>query len=131
MGGVEEFFDLHRRRPLKRGEMVNILLIDSGIDVTHPIFKMIDPEGHQVSKSFCRDFINEGSQCIDSTGHGTHCAHTILKICNTARLYVARVFEGNSGDQHTVERIVKVGIPPLTAVRYLLGANKLGHRLGC
>jgi hypothetical protein len=109
MEKVEQFFNLYRRRPLMRKEMVNILLIDSGTDLTHPVFKKTDPKGHQVSESFCRDFINKGSRVIDSTGHGTHCAHTILKICNTARLYVARVFEGNSGDQYTVERIVQVG----------------------
>ena len=114
MSGVNAFFNLYRREPLTRDEMVNILLIDSGIDLTHPVFRELDPEGKRVSQRFCRDFVsNEGRPMTDSTGHGTHCAHTILKICSAARLYVAKVFDSNVGDEHTIRRIVQVWFPLL------------------
>ncbi len=112
MGRVNEFFSLYRREPLTSDEMVNVLLIDSGIDLTHPVFRKLDPHGQRISQRFCRDFVNgERRPMTDSTGHGTHCAHTILKICSAARLYVAKVFDSNVGDEHTVGRIVEVCRP--------------------
>ena len=114
MSRMNAFFSLYRREPLTPDDMVNILLIDSGIDLTHPVFRELDPYGQRMSQRFCHDFVsNVERPMTDSTGHGTHCAHTILKICSAARLYVAKVFDSNVGDEHTVRRIVQVWFPPL------------------
>ncbi|KAF3074326.1 Subtilisin DY [Trichoderma lentiforme] len=94
-----------RRKPTPRKEIVKIAILDTGIDLDHPKFKPFRDDG-RISGGYCRDFVTPGESPIrDSTGHGTHCAHLILKVCQTARLYVAKVFETDVGDEKAVERI--------------------------
>jgi len=113
MHELGEFFNACLKNPRIEDEMLNVLLIGPGIDLTHPVFMEMDPHGNHVSKRFCRDFVNQGPP-IDFAGDGTFCAQIILRICGTAaRVYVARVFEEtlDIGDRHTVDRIAQVGGP--------------------
>jgi hypothetical protein len=107
MGMVNTFMGCYRRSPLQQKHMVKIAILDTGIDLDHPLLKKYR-DNKQVAGIFCRDFVTKEDPIQDSTGHGTHCAHVILKICKTARIYAARVFESDEIDEHGSTRIIEV-----------------------
>ena len=107
MAQAHKFLENYRKRPLRAKDMVKIGILDTGIDLEHSAFKPFTETG-QIHSRFCKDFTNPEILTWDNHGHGTHCAHTILKVCNTARLYVGKVFENDQGNEESVDRIVKV-----------------------
>jgi subtilisin family serine protease len=108
MNKVHRCFLQFRKKPTPKTQIVKIAILDTGIDLDHPEFKPFLAD-NQISNGYCRDFVNPGESPIrDSTGHGTHCAHLILKVCETARLYVAKVFQIDEGDEVAAERIPDV-----------------------
>jgi nucleoside phosphorylase len=107
MGEANKFLEKYRKSPLHHKDMVTIGILDTGIDLGHPVFKPFI-ETRQIHQSLCRNFVKENDPMSDNSGHGTHCAHTILKVCRTARLYVAKVFENDEGDERSEDRIVEV-----------------------
>jgi hypothetical protein len=110
MGKVNSFMMNYRKSPLQAKRMVKVAVLDTGIDLEHPSLKKYRDK-NQISGVFCRDFVTSRDPIQDSTGHGTHCAHVILKICNTARIYAARVFESDEIDENALDRIIKVCLP--------------------
>jgi subtilisin family serine protease len=109
MGKVNIFMGNYRKLPLTANSkyMVKVAVLDTGIDLDHPLLESYKKIG-QISQGLCNDLVTGQVPNRDSTGHGTHCAHTILKVCKTARLYIARVFESDEGDEAALERIIKV-----------------------
>ena len=97
----------YRRVPPKVSCRVKIAVLDTGVDLEHRKLKKYKDQA-QISQERCRDFVSGDKVIRDGTGHGTHCAHTILKLCSTARLYVARVFESDEADAGTVQKIIEV-----------------------
>ncbi|KAG8426322.1 hypothetical protein J3459_008236 [Metarhizium acridum] len=82
---------------------VGIGIFDSGIDLSHPDFASYP---NQVSAEFCRNFVpDEATEMVDNTGHGTHCAHVVLQVCEKAKIYVARAFERDRNDTGAASRI--------------------------
>jgi hypothetical protein len=104
---ANHFLEKYRKIPLGPKDMVKIGILDTGIDLEHPVFKPFI-KNLQIHHGFCRNFVKENDPVSDNSGHGTHCAYTILKVCRTARLYVAKVFENDKGDEGSEERTVKV-----------------------
>lgn len=71
-----------------RDVRVKIAILDTGIDLQHPLIKK-HCERIKICKSFF-DRAPEGDQ--DSCGHGTHAAGLLLEVAPNAELYVGRVF---------------------------------------
>ena len=107
MAKANSFLENYRKRPLRAKDMVRIGILDTGIDLGHPALQPFI-ETNQIQNGFCMDFVNSESSIRDNDGHGTHCAHTILQICNTARLYIGKVFENEKGDKDSAARVAKV-----------------------
>lgn len=118
MNKVHRFFLQYRKKsldcmekPTPKQNFVKIAILDTGIDLDHPEFMPFRADG-RVTGGHCRDFVNPGESPIrDSTGHGTHCAHLVLKVCQTVRLYIAKVFQTEQYDEGALERIPDVGCP--------------------
>ncbi|KAK3367710.1 hypothetical protein B0H63DRAFT_85335 [Podospora didyma] len=108
INGVNRFFKSQaNRRTFTNIESVphaNVAIIDTGIDLRHPDLKRYIAT-NQINGAHCRDFVTGESPISDSTGHGTHCAHLLLKVCPTAKLYISKVFETDRGDEGAAERI--------------------------
>ncbi|KAJ5100790.1 hypothetical protein N7456_006842 [Penicillium angulare] len=111
MNKVHRFFLQYRKKPLckekptSKQKFVKIAILDTGIDLGHPEFRPFQNDG-RVTAGHCRDFVNPGESPIsDSTGHGTHCAHLVLKVCQIAKLYIAKVFQTEQCDEGALERI--------------------------
>ncbi|KAN0068530.1 hypothetical protein V8E54_013254 [Elaphomyces granulatus] len=54
-------------------------------------------EGGRGQKGYL-DFVNDKLTGKDNDGHGTHCAHLLLKTAPRTQLYIAKVFEKDVAD---------------------------------
>ncbi|OGB06139.1 MAG: hypothetical protein A3E25_16225 [Burkholderiales bacterium RIFCSPHIGHO2_12_FULL_69_20] len=89
------------------GSGVRVVVIDTGIDATHPFF-----EGRIV---YQYDFADNDSQAIDRNGHGTHVAGVIAGadamfggVAQGAELIVLKVFgDDGSGSFRNLERALQ------------------------
>ena len=63
--GVDRI-DAEKVHPYNKGTGVNVAIIDTGIDYTHPDLDANYRGGY--------DFVNDGPDPMDDHGHGTHCA---------------------------------------------------------
>ncbi|KAF3178318.1 hypothetical protein TWF788_007497 [Orbilia oligospora] len=79
----------------------NVLLIDSGIDVTHTTIDLQKEDGLiQPWRDYTDDTSDTGtsSSLEDEFGHGTSGAHIIVTIAQSAVVYSARVCKSDSTD---------------------------------
>jgi hypothetical protein len=107
MRKTERFFNTLRRYPVNPKTMVKVAIIDTGIDLEHPVLRPFHAK-HQIG--LCWDFVRGTAQITDSTGHGTHCAHLLLKTAPNAIIFVARVFEEAKAVEATIPLIEAVCI---------------------
>ncbi|KAF7503470.1 hypothetical protein GJ744_003699 [Endocarpon pusillum] len=68
---------------------VKVAIIDTGIDASHPLLKIFEENG-QIR---CKGWIDGEPANTDDNGHGTHVAHSLLKVASRAELYIAKVFK--------------------------------------
>jgi Subtilase family len=125
MQEVQDFFyplryDLEENYVISEEERVKIAILDTGLDMSHPILRDYRDRGQIGPKQSC-DFVAQPQDCDsetkvdipvseDSTGHGTHCTHLLLKTCPTARVYVAKVLDANEVDADIfAKRVADVG----------------------
>jgi hypothetical protein len=86
---------LRARKPLKFQEIdenhqrVKIAVLDTGIRPNHP----------QASKVTYEDFVDKTVDKADLTGHGSNSVDLLLKVYDSAQLYVGRIFRGNTSDE--------------------------------
>ncbi|OTA91445.1 hypothetical protein M434DRAFT_343303 [Hypoxylon sp. CO27-5] len=100
MKKVNKFFAASRSgRPSERAK---IAVLDTGLDFDHLLLRPF-LESKRLSREHSLDFTLEPNIPVkgDSVGHGTHCTHPILKTCETAEVYIAKVFKKRKADQHT------------------------------
>ncbi|KAI0149953.1 hypothetical protein F4776DRAFT_603935 [Hypoxylon sp. NC0597] len=106
MKKVNKFFEASRSgRPSERAK---IAVLDTGLDFDHLLLRPFI-ESKRLSREHSLDFTLEPNIPVkgDSVGHGTHCTHLILKTCETAEVYVAKVFKKKKADQHTAMCVAK------------------------
>ncbi|KAI1137156.1 hypothetical protein F5Y05DRAFT_80047 [Hypoxylon sp. FL0543] len=106
MKRVNKFFKaLRSGRPNERAK---IAVLDTGLDFDHLLLRPFI-ESKQLSQEHSLDFTAEPNRPVkgDSVGHGTHCTHLILKTCETAEIYVAKVFKKKKADQYTATCVAK------------------------
>jgi subtilisin family serine protease len=94
-----------KARCSKDDERVRIAVLDTGIDLDHPIIAKC-----KTSIVECRSWVVDDTSISDVCGHGTHIASVLLKLAPWADLYVARVFKdasevGNAGVDAVVKAI--------------------------
>lgn len=84
----ESFDSPYYKYPSSAGENVDVYVIDTGIEITHPQF-----HGKAI---FGANFV-EGSKDTDENGHGTHCAGVIagknVGIAKKAQLIAVKVMD--------------------------------------
>ncbi|KAL8699783.1 MAG: hypothetical protein Q9201_005803 [Fulgogasparrea decipioides] len=86
----------------ERDRCVKIAILDTGIDLLHPLFKE-----HQDRIKECKSFYEHYKGDEDSCGHGTHAAGLLLDVASNANIYVARVFITGKESIGTADRIAK------------------------
>lgn len=103
---INKYFNIHRSgRP---DEKVKIAVLDTGLDINHLLLREYQDNG-QINKKNYIDFTKpDNKNATDDVGHWTFCTHLILKTCNTAEIYVAKVFKKATLDQETANCIAKV-----------------------
>ncbi|KAI0837557.1 hypothetical protein F5Y06DRAFT_287770 [Hypoxylon sp. FL0890] len=107
MKKVNKFFEASRSgRPNERAK---IAVLDTGLDFDHLLLRPF-VENKRLSRENSLDFTVEPNTAVngDNVGHGTHCTHLVLKTCETAEVYVAKVFKKKKADQYTAMRVAKV-----------------------
>ncbi|KAF8853857.1 subtilisin-like protein, partial [Acephala macrosclerotiorum] len=76
---------------------IKVAILDTGIDSTHPFMSVGTGDQRRFKYSKYKDFTKaDTAECetpVDTSGHGTHIAGIILKVCPYVDLYIARVFE--------------------------------------
>jgi hypothetical protein len=86
---------LRARKPPKFQEMdknhrrVKIAVLDTGIRADHP----------QASHVTYKNFADATTSKKDLTGHGSNSVDLLLKVYDSAQLYVGRIFTGNTSDE--------------------------------
>lgn len=94
-----------------RGKGVDVALLDTGVDVTHPdlagiVARSVEvvPEGCRL---VCRELVTEGRPAaeLDPVGHGTACAGIIHEMAPEARIINVRVI--GAGASGTGEQFVR------------------------
>lgn len=70
------------------GKNINIAIIDSGIDSTHPFFKNV-----KIYQYFPQDRNFKEELPYDNLGHGTACAGLIHKLAKKSRLYMLKCMD--------------------------------------
>ncbi|MCR8843541.1 S8 family serine peptidase [Paenibacillus sp. SC116] len=71
------------------GKGIKVAVIDSGINMEHPLFKGNIKKGY--------DYLDQDSVPQDETGHGSHVAGIIMQQAPDAELHIYRVFGGVKG----------------------------------
>ncbi|KAI7780605.1 hypothetical protein LA080_015888 [Diaporthe eres] len=66
------------RPPVSESDIVKIAVLDTGNDLDHPKFSRYKTR-NKISQEYYKDFVYNDQMARDSSGHGTHCVHTILK----------------------------------------------------
>ncbi|KAL8732951.1 MAG: hypothetical protein Q9181_003757 [Wetmoreana brouardii] len=98
----ERVHDIVEPRRKERDRCVKIAILDTGIDLLHPLFKK-----HQDRIIKCKSFYEHYKGDEDSCGHGTHAAGLLLDVASNAHIYVARVFITGKESIGTAGRIAK------------------------
>jgi len=91
---------LRKMRKAGGYDRVRIVILDTGIDCTHPYWNGI--------KNYMNFVLDGNQRGIDETGHGTTGVHLILKILPEADIFVARVFKEENADDNTPCLMAKV-----------------------
>ena len=84
------------------GGCVNIAILDTGIDISHPLLQA------QIASEDCWDFVNNSGNICDEVGHGTHTAYLLTKTAPRARVFCGRVWKKRIEEANTGELIEKV-----------------------
>ncbi|OCK75951.1 subtilisin-like protein, partial [Lepidopterella palustris CBS 459.81] len=74
---------------------VNIAILDTGIDVSHPLLR------DKIVIEDCWDFVNNSASICDEVGHGTHTASLLAKTAPRARIFCGRVWRKRTEDENT------------------------------
>jgi subtilisin family serine protease len=83
------------------GRRIKIAILDTGIDTEHPSIQAAKANRNPFNQVFLnpiqaqKSFFTEST--LDTHGHGTQVAATILKIAPRADLYIAKVANGIIG----------------------------------
>ncbi|HEY6140921.1 MAG TPA: S8 family serine peptidase [Thermoanaerobaculia bacterium] len=115
-----------------RGDGVNVAVLDTGIDITHPDLQSAYAGGFNTYFGD-KAFPNEKSDPIDDEGHGTHVAGTIAATDNNigvvgvapgVRLYAVRVLhsDGNGSATGPTSKII-AGIQWVMQQKQAKGGN--------
>ncbi|MBD8498542.1 S8 family serine peptidase [Paenibacillus arenosi] len=80
------------------GKGIKVAVIDSGINMEHPLFKGNIKKGY--------DYIERDSIPQDGDGHGSHVAGIIMQQAPDAELYIYRVFAGVNGQKNYSNSVV-------------------------
>lgn len=68
----------------RRGELLKVAILDTGIDMTHPDFEYEPRIAERISWF-------GGSADVDEDGHGTHLAGIILDLAMNVELYIGKI----------------------------------------
>jgi subtilisin family serine protease len=90
-----------RRNP--RDPRVRVAILDTGIN------KEGLTTDQQERIIAMRDWTSEGSDMVDTTGHGTFIASLILNMAEACHLYVGKVFNSSDSNDETPEHVAEVG----------------------
>jgi len=98
---------LHRdlKWPLKLKRLVKVAILDTGVDLNHPVFSE-HLESGQMHAGL--DLIDGSQRITDTDGHGTHVCHTLLMTAPHARVFPIRVFKGREADESSPLRVAEV-----------------------
>lgn len=103
---------------------MKLAIIDTGIDGSHPLLKNFQENGQIWSKSW----IEGEPATVDHNGHGTHVAHSVLRVAPRAELYVAKVFKTGEEDELDQNKSLIANVLPVHLDQQLF-ADKLTLRL--
>ncbi len=78
---------------------VKIAVLDTGLDPAHR-YRVKDYVGFTAASKDC--------EAEDLVGHGTFVTDLLLQIAPNAEIYVARVFDGETGDGSTASCVANV-----------------------
>lgn len=104
---------------IAKGNGSSIAIIDSGIDITHPILQ------GKVNISESKSFVNDDDSIIDYNGHGTQVAGIITQIAPDAELVSYKVIGLESGEsQWTIEAVIEAANDGNDIINMSLGTYK-------
>jgi subtilisin family serine protease len=115
-----------------RGRNVNVAVLDTGVDVTHPDLQGVVSRSVEVVAEgrslVCRDVPAEllSAAELDPVGHGTACAGIIHELAPEARIISVRVIGASAtgtGEQFVrgLQWVLEQTEPPIRAVNLSLG----------
>ncbi|KAI0439346.1 hypothetical protein F4803DRAFT_531394 [Xylaria telfairii] len=84
----------HRLLGRDHEERIKVAILDSGIDMQHPDFSDEDRDRIKKIVTFISSDVG-----IDTTGHGTHVAATILRLTKNVDLYIGKITNTSSVSQ--------------------------------
>lgn len=90
------------------GGAVNIAILDTGIDATHPLLR------DEIVTKDCWDFVNNSINICDEVGHGTHTAHLLIKTAPRAKIFCGRVWKKRYEVENTGTLVADVCFSPST-----------------
>ncbi|KAL6819768.1 hypothetical protein V8C40DRAFT_281101 [Trichoderma camerunense] len=85
---------------IKGGE-VKIAILDTGIDLQHPLLS------ERIQNENCWDFVNDTEGICDEVGHGTHTASLLVKTAPQAKIFCGRVWKTRCEEDNTGRLIAK------------------------
>lgn len=104
------------------GQGVRIGLIDSGMDVVHPLLSPV------VELTKAKSFIDNDSSIIDTNGHGTMVSGIMAQLAPQAKITPYRVLSSNGGDSFwTLEAMIQAVNDDQNILNMSLGTYKYGN----
>ncbi len=96
--------DLQRAWEISKGEGITVALIDTGVDITHPMLEKHIVDGY--------DFYNERETVYDENlgmeqAHGTHIAGIIAQTAPDAKILPLKVFENGRAYTSDIVRAIE------------------------
>ncbi|KAL7916498.1 hypothetical protein GGI35DRAFT_466092 [Trichoderma velutinum] len=84
-----------------KGGEVKIAILDTGIDLQHPLLS------GRIPGENCWDFVNDTEDISDEVGHGTHTTYLLAKTAPQAKIFCGRVWKTRREEKNTGKLIAK------------------------
>lgn len=103
---------------IQNGEGIKIGLIDSGVDINHPLLK------ENINADLAKNYVENSLNIVDEQGHGTQVAGILINLAPESEIIPYKVLGVSSGKSHwVIQAIIDATDDNVDIINFSLGAH--------